>query len=108
MNLNTRLRQLEARTPPIRCTTCHDWPPTLLLGTDGRRSDPHPERCPDCGRERRVYLLEGSDDDDEQQMTAAYQAIRPSACDPFGLEALTDAQLDDLGRLIRRMEGQAD
>jgi hypothetical protein len=111
MNLNTRLRQLEARTltPPDGCLQCRDWPSTLVTWRDGPAFDPYPAICPHCRRERRVSVLERSEEgpEYERRTVEAWRAVEAHPLqEPPDLSKLTDEQLDDLERLAQRLAGE--
>ena len=59
--LLTDLERRIAQAVPEHCGVCVGWPPVHVVYRDGGHEttdDPHPARCPSCGRERVTITVE--------------------------------------------------
>ena len=92
-SLDRRLRCIEQQRPAPGCPTCRAWPAVLTAWEGGPAADPHPATCPDCDRQRRVYVLEPAHSFDYAAFGHGFQetaAAEPNFADRWLQEGLHD------------------
>ena len=74
-NLAGRVERLERQRPAPGCPTCRAWPAVLTAWEGGPAADPHPATCPDCDRQRCVYVLEPAHSFDYAAFERSFQEM---------------------------------